>query len=255
MAPGADRATLGEGAEAVHLFRFDLAHYCADVVVTTERPQIARELRQALGASAVVNGGFFDERVRPLGLRIVHGRTVVPLRRADWGVLVIRDQRAEIVHTRDFAREARTGAVAPRRSESGDGASTVTHPSAPVRPLAESVTERITAALQVGPRLLVEGKPLSLKPQSARRTAVALDASGRLLTLVVTTGAAHAAALAARLAAAGFTTALMLDGGPSTQVSLAIGQTTFDQPGGYPVPDLLVISPRPTPATGVAGPR
>lgn len=214
MAPGADRATLGDGADAVHLFRFDLHRYGADVVVTTERPQTARELRQALGAAAVVNGGFFDQRVRPLGLRIVNGRTVVPLRRADWGVLVVRDGHAEIVHTRDFARSAPSGAI--------------------------------TAALQVGPRLLSDGKPLTLKPQRARRTAVALDRTGSLLTLVITAGAADARTLADRLAAAGFTTALMLDGGPSTQISLAAGPTTFEQPGGYPVPDLLVISPRPT---------
>jgi hypothetical protein len=45
------------------------------------------------------------------------------------------------------------------------------------------------------------------------------------------------------LAAAGFDTALMLDGGPSTQLALHAGAVDVDLPGGYAVPDLLTIMP------------
>lgn len=91
--------------------------------------------------------------------------------------------------------------------------------------------------------MLVDGKPLQLKPQRARRTAVALPRDGRALTLVLVDDWIDANELAARLADAGFDSALMLDGGPSTQLALALGETRADIPGGYPVPDLLVIVP------------
>jgi hypothetical protein len=36
----------------------------------------------------------------------------------------------------------------------------------------------------------------------------------------------------------------MLDGGPSTQLSFAVGATSIEIPGGYAVPDLLLIRRR-----------
>jgi hypothetical protein len=102
-------------------------------------------------------------------------------------------------------------------------------------------TPAARGAIQVGPRLLVGGAPLKLKPQRARRTAVALDRAGRTLTLVVVDAPIDANELASALAASGFDAALMLDGGPSTQLSLEVGAVKEDLPGGYPVPDLLVI--------------
>ena len=116
----------------------------------------AGELRRESGAALVVNGGFFDTNGRSLGLRVASGRQIIKLRAVvDWGVLVIRDSRADIVHSRDFAAAAATA------------------------------NPPVTAAIQVGPRILVDGKPPPLKPQAARRTAVALDQTGRFLTIVV----------------------------------------------------------------------
>jgi len=48
-----------------------------------------------------------------------------------------------------------------------------------------------------------------------------------------------------RLAEGGFESALLLDGGPSTQLALDVGITHLDLPGGYAVPDLLLIVGRP----------
>jgi hypothetical protein len=217
MAAGADRATLtaADGTK-LHLYRFAFPRFEAKVYVgpgKPPRPETAATLRQRLGAVAVVNGGFFDERRAPLGLRIASGQTRVPLRpHVDWGVLVIDGPSARIIHSREF----RSGATAQN-------------------------------ALQVGPRLLVDGMPLKLKPQLARRTAVALPRDGRSLTLVLVDDPIDANELAARLAEAGFDSALMLDGGPSTQLALALGKEHADIPGGYPVPDLLVIVPGPPP--------
>jgi uncharacterized protein YigE (DUF2233 family) len=156
------------------------------------------------------NGGFFDTDWRPLGLRIAAGKTLIGLRpRVDWGVLVLRDERAQIVHSREFRPDP-----------------------------------AIEQAIQVGPRLLVDGQPLRLKPQVSRRTAVALDRDGRTLTVVVTRVAASAQALAELLARLGFHSALMLDGGPSSQLSAALGGLELDLRGGYAVPDALVVRRR-----------
>lgn len=213
MGAGAAHATLtsSDGAK-IQLYRFELPAFEAKVEVGRGKPphaETAAALRRKLHAIAVVNGGFFDERRAPLGLRIAAGEVRVPLRpHVDWGVLVIEGPSARIIHSRDW------------------------HPG-----------DAAVGAIQVGPRLVVDGKPMKLKPALARRTAVALPRDGRALTLVIVDDFIDANELAARLADAGFDTALMLDGGPSTQLSLELGATRVDVPGGYAVPDHLVIVP------------
>ncbi len=91
VAPGIERLEI---AGQLLAFRFDLARYRAEVVVPgAEAPRTAAELRQQHGAVLAVNGGFFDERGRPLGLRISRGRSLKSLRPVDWGVLVLSRRR------------------------------------------------------------------------------------------------------------------------------------------------------------------
>jgi uncharacterized protein YigE (DUF2233 family) len=191
------------------LYRFDLARFRPEVIISAARPFARRSaadvLRDTAGAVAAVNGGFFDDKGAPLGLRIARGKTIVPLRpRVDWGVLLVTGKRARIVHSREYV-------AAPD----------------------------VEAAIQVGPRILIEGVVPPLKPQAARRTAVALTKDGTSLTLVVAPSAVDAAALGARLAELGFHSALLLDGGPSTQ--LAIEGNKSNVAGAYGVPDLLAL--------------
>lgn len=210
LAPGAERLRLEEPAR-LELFRFDLEKYRLEVVVPgPKNPLSASALRAETGAVAAINGGFFDEKWRSLGMRIGRGKTFIGLRpRVDWGVLFVRGGRAQIVHSREFR-----------------------------------VDPAIEEAIQVGPRLLAAGQPLKLKPQSARRTAVALDREGRYLTLVVADAPASAQRVAEALAGLGFDAALMLDGGPSTQLSLELGEVRLNLMGGYGVPDALLIRRR-----------
>jgi hypothetical protein len=209
VAPGVERLHLEEGD--TELLRFDLARYRAEVLVPgAQRPLTAAAARAGHHAALAVNGGFFDGEGRSLGLRVAGGKTVVPRRpKVDWGVLLVRDGQASIVHSRDYVADA-----------------------------------RVEAAIQVGPRLLVEGHATPLKPQNARRTAVALDKAGRSLTVVVTRASIAAPALAAALERLGFESALLLDGGPSTQLSAAVGSLRLEIPGLYAVPDVLVLRAR-----------
>ena len=208
---GVETMTVEEDGLSVQLVRFDLQRFRPEVVVTgKDKPTTAAALRKDASAVAAINGGFFDEHRQPLGLRIAAGRTVVPLRRrVDWGVLILRPGRAQIVHSRDFKADS-----------------------------------RIEGAIQVGPRLLAAGRSLRLKPQVARRSAVAVDRDGRTLTLLVTRTPADAGRLAALLARLGFYSALMLDGGASTQMSVTVGAFTVDVAGLYGVPDALVVRGR-----------
>ncbi len=180
--------------------------------------------RQKSGAVAALNGGFFDPTGRSLGLRVARGRRLHPLRAADWGVFLVRAGRsgekrassgqARIVHTRDF--KSRRG---------------------------------VTEAIQCGPRLVVNGRPLRLKPQWARRTGIGVRRDGRVV-VAVADGAMSFRAWAALWAARdglNCRDALNLDGGGSTQMSLrparAVARTA--QPveigGAWPVPDAVII--------------
>jgi uncharacterized protein YigE (DUF2233 family) len=204
-----ERALAAAGAR-IELYRFDLARFRPEVIISTARPfarqRAADVLRDNPDAVAAVNGGFFDDKGAPLGLRIARGKTIVPLRpHVDWGVLLISGGRARIVHSTELV-------AAPG----------------------------VEAAIQVGPRILIDGLVPQLKPQAARRTAVALTKDGTSLTLVVAPTAVDAAELGARLAKLGFYSALLLDGGPSTQLALK-GDGERSVAGAYGVPDLLAL--------------
>jgi uncharacterized protein YigE (DUF2233 family) len=211
LEPGAEHATTSEGGLALELYRFDLRRFRPAVVMASgrDRRQSSSDVLHAdVAAVAVVNGGFFDDHGRSLGLRISAGKVVVPLRpRVDWGVLFFTSSRARIVHSTEFVASA-----------------------------------DIEGAVQVGPRILVDGVVPGLKPQVARRTAVALHADGKTLTLAVADGPIDATALGRRLAAMGFRSALLLDGGPSTQLAVRLpGPSARQISGAYGVPDLLAL--------------
>src|ERR1044072_3778877 len=55
---------------------------------------------------AGVNGGYFDEKFAPIGLRIANGQTIAPLQRARLitGVLVASSRGVQIVRSREFSR-------------------------------------------------------------------------------------------------------------------------------------------------------
>ena len=96
------------------------------------------------------------------------------------------------------------------------------------------------------PRLVVAGKVPGLKPQLAERTAVC--AEGGVVILVVSTKA-ETTAFARFLAdpsekgGLGCVDALNLDGGPSTQLVVKLPALTLSLPGGWGVPNALVVTP------------
>ncbi len=184
-----------------------------------------REMARWWKGLLAVNGSYFDENDRPLGLVVSNGVTLNSFRKADWGVLYEVDGRAGLVHTRDW----------PKRSETLDP----------------------DFAIQVGPRVVVNGEPTRLKPQIHRRAAIGILPGGRSLVLVVTdSGKAEANALARVMATSpekgglGCRDAVMMDGGPSAQLYLNAGGQNLSVPGGWSVPvGVLVVERNAAPNT------
>ncbi|MFC2173130.1 phosphodiester glycosidase family protein [Acidobacteriota bacterium] len=193
--------------------RIDLARFeirVIDARECCEGPASVRQMAKETGALAVVNGGFFDENEAPLGLIIANSRKMNELRPISWwAVFYIKKNLPAIALTRHFKHD-----------------------------------QRITQALQSGPRLLVKGRvPGKLKHQVCRRTAVALDKSGRVI-LVCTRETKVSASLLGRFlglsekkGGLGCLDALNLDGGPSSQFYLETGGHRLHIPGGWPVPN------------------
>ena len=169
----------------------------------------APDWNQNRAAVAAINGGYFDDKSQPIGLRIADGkRTNKFYAKANWGVFVIRDNRAFITHTRDYKGSPRT-----------------------------------QQAMQCGPRLVVDGRVTDLKPQWARRSGVGTDANGKVILAVSDSALSFDdwAAIWADKNGLNCRDAINLDGGPSTQMSVISAKNPVTVRGGWPVPDAILV--------------
>lgn len=216
--------SLADGV-ALHVYEVDLRRYrvaLSSYARSTARKPLptAREMGQRAGALLAVNGGFFDRRWRPMGWRVAAGHQLQrPLKR-QWGVLWLAGQRAGVAGPRGVAKLQRR-------------------------------TAKLDVALQVGPRLVDRGRPVSLLVQHARRAAVGVRSNGRRLVFAISEGGSVESNDLARIFATprakgglGCHAALMLDGGPSAQLWTAPTAGGLHVPGMYGVPDGLVVLPR-----------
>lgn len=175
-----------------------------------------KNLAKRAQALAAINGGFFLPDLRPIGLMIADGKELNPLRNADWGVFFIRDNVPRIIHTRDY-------------------------------PIERNGEKKITQALQVGPRLVVEGRELQMKKQSARRSAVGITRKNQVILLNTADTEAYSQDLARifhRPESEGgleCKDALTLDGGPSAQMYADYKSLKIDVAGSWGVPNGLGV--------------
>jgi hypothetical protein len=167
---------------------------------------------------AGVNGGYFDEKFAPIGLRMANGQMFAPLQRARLitGVLVASSRGVQIVRSREFSR--RPG---------------------------------VTTAIQCGPFLVDLTKPIGglNDANAARRTFAATTTSNRALLGVCSH--VSLAELSKILATTSFAEdlrierALNLDGGSSTGFWFARENgSAFSIPEHKPVRDFVGIVPR-----------
>jgi exopolysaccharide biosynthesis protein len=218
VAPGIEHAVFEVPATDAepfsgHAFKIDLE--VADLRLVPAGDGTARRtVEQIVGTYqrvVAVNASFFDQEGRAMGLAVDEGRVLASGKRRAWGALVVDGTRARIML----------------------GADIPDHP--PHRLVVQGI-----------PRLVVGGQVQRLKPQIAERTAIC--AGGTVVVLVVSTRA-EATAFARFLAdppekgGLGCWDALNLDGGPSTQLVVRLPALALSLPGGWGVPNALVIAP------------
>ena len=171
-----------------------------------------RELARKAQALAAVNGGFFQPDYRPLGLIISDGKEVNPLRNADWGIFLVQGNLPRIIHTKEYLPNG-----------------------------------NISQALQVGPRLVVNGRELQMKKQVARRSALGITRKDKLILLntddtdVYAQDLARAFTLPESEGGLECRDALTLDGGPSAQMYADFKSLKIDIPGKWGVPNGVAI--------------
>jgi hypothetical protein len=167
---------------------------------------------------AGVNGGYFDEKFAPIGLRMANGQMIAPLQRARLitGVLVASSRGVQIVRSREFSRRA-----------------------------------GVTAAVQCGPFLVDRGQSIGGLNDSrpARRTFAATTTGNRALVGVCSN--VSLAELSRMLATTLFAEdlrierALNLDGGSSTGFWFAReNSSAFSISEQKPVRDFVGIVPK-----------
>ena len=92
----------------LRVLRVDLEQFQVRVLdsraFATDRLPI-KVLAKKTQALAAINVGFFLPDYRPLGLLIVDGQEVNPLRNADWGVFLIQGNRPRMIHTKEFQND------------------------------------------------------------------------------------------------------------------------------------------------------
>lgn len=208
-----------------HLLQVPLKHFevfAADARTPDRQVAPVEELRLETGAVAAVNGTFFDDKQQPLGLLVSDGEEINPLRDISWwAVMAISEVEGE--------------------------RSAVLLTTGEFKALDESARQRIRFALQVGPRTVVDGRPLKLKVQSAARSAVCITNPGELVLLTSEGNLVESNALARLMAedeadgGLGCKWGLMLDGGPSAQLEVAADDFTLSVKGGVSVSNALAV--------------
>jgi phosphodiester glycosidase len=217
VAPGIEYATFevyppNSEPFSGHAFRVDLEAAQVRLVAAGASPtrRKVQDIVASYPAVVAVNASFFDVENRAMGLAVYDGSVSAGSKLRNWGAFAVND-KARILLGADIA---------------------------------EPLGHRLV--VQGIPRLVVGGQIPSLKPQIAERTAVC--AGGSVVVLVVSTRAEStpfARFLAERpdKGGLGCSDALNLDGGPSTQLVVRLPSLSLSLPGGWGVPNALVVAP------------
>lgn len=196
-----------EGEPAVHFFRIDPSRYRLDLLLASDyklSALAADNYRSRSGALLVINGGFFDEAFRSLGLLYRRGQTVNPVRKAAWGIFLVGAGGPRVIHQKEW---------------SSDG---------------------VTTAIQVGPRLIVDGKIQRFKEGvPSRRSAIGVTKEGWVMIALSETPLTLKEW--AETLQKDCPQALNLDGGGSSQLSAAFPGLSLKVEGVTTVPNTVAV--------------
>ena len=206
LANGVQKTTLRKGK--AYAFRIDLRKAKLTISQSKEGKYV-HELAKATPAIIATNGNFFDPQYRVQGLTVSDKQRLSRFKHVDWGVFSIQNHTAKIVHSRQWSS----------RKEA-----------------------RAEFAVQCGPRLVVNNRIVSLKPQWARRTAIGVEKRTSYVLLLVVDERILTSELAHMMKRLGAQYAMNLDGGSSTQ--LWTRDAKHAQLEGVPVANAILVSGR-----------
>ncbi len=178
----------------IHAFQIDPAKVRLDVVTADSKKNpegtTVNDLAARKKAALVVNGGFFTTEHKSIGLLIQSGKTINPIHKTSWWSI--------------FGLKA--------------GVPFITTPKE-FQPSPD-----ISMAIQVGPRLVVDGVIPKLKDGLAARSAVGITKGGKVIIAVTDGSPISLKELANRMKKTSFEgglecpNAMAFDGGASTQI-------------------------------------
>lgn len=216
LSPGIEYQDIGSGYltpwSHIHVFRINLKDNRLSLVMARDMSRqyaSVDEFAQHSRALLAINGGFFDDNYKSLGLRIKNRKQINPIKQISWwGVFYIKNQHAYLASARQFYRSG-----------------------------------QIDFAVQSGPRLLVNGKIPPLKAGRAERTALGITQDGQVIILVTDHAAMSTTELAQRLKAPPLNclNALNLDGGNSTQLYAKVRNFHASVHGFSNVSDAIIV--------------
>jgi uncharacterized protein YigE (DUF2233 family) len=196
----------------IHAFRIDLKENKLALVTAQNlgiKNASADQFAQDSHALISINGGFFDQEFKPLGLRVNNKKIESPLKYISWwSVFYVKNNKPYISHTKHFFQD-----------------------------------NEIDFAIQSGPRLLIKGRVPSLRPGIADRTALGITAEGKVIILVSTNAAMTTDELAHLLKAPPLrcTDAINLDGGSSSQLFAHMKSFQLNVHGFSNVSDAIIV--------------
>lgn len=219
VAPGIEYQDLNNNAltrwSHIHAFRIDLNKNKLELARASTFSRLSASVStfaRRNHALIAINGGFFDENYRPLGLRINQQQLYNPLKQISWwGVFYIKNQKASLIGPRQYTNK-----------------------------------QQPDFAIQSGPRLIINGKIPSLRPGYAERSALGIDADGKVIMLVTENTPMTTTILAKLMQASPLDchNALNLDGGSSSQLYAHIGALQIDHRGYANVHDAVIVKPQ-----------
>jgi hypothetical protein len=213
--PSSTWVTLGEGVERQESNSDGVVVIAHRVSLATFEPQVVSFTTATRVPDAApphdhiaINASFFDDHQRAMGIVVSNG-VVQGKALSKWASLRVDDRGPRV--------------LAPGVSD---------------------VSATTTMMVQGIPRMVVEGGVVAgLVAQTAVRSAVCVTPT--TMTIVITTAAIEATRFATHLRdVVRCRDALNLDGGPSTQLSVRMGDHLEQRSGGWGVPNMLVLSRR-----------
>ena len=199
----------------IHVFKIDLNKQKFQLVLRKQVeltfPSIA-QYAQYHKAPLSFNGGFFDKKQQPLGLRVSNYQKLNSYKHISWwSVFYIQNQKAHITHQSHF-----------------------------------HLPEHTEFAVQAGPRLIESGKIPSLKAGYAERTALCILPNQEVAVVITQYFPMTLNQLARILIDKPLQCqqAINLDGGSSTQFFAKFSNFYLHMPGLSSVSDVISVSPR-----------